>query len=1314
MKPSRKYQESRSTFLPALACVWLAALALLAPSVALAQDPPKVSTMTFRQPADGQVFKAPATVSIELVAVDPNGDIRHVEFFANDRSIGRSDHLTKDAVIPGNPRTHFFDWKEVGGGRYRLVAKATDTIGVLVESAPVTIVVEPVPTDLPVVSIVATRAETSEPSITSRIAPGIFTLKRTGDPKAPLSVVLRYDGTATPGLDYDKLPITVTFDAGVAQTDLTVAPLDDVLVEGDETVAAYLAVPIVANAPAYVIDPQNSAAKVVIHDNDSDAGAGIVITEPKDGEVFGPGSSITINATAVDPRGYIPRVEFFDGEAVIGFSEIDFFAMPAPGTPIYHSFEWAGAGPGPHVLTVRSANSAGEWLVSKAVTITVNGSTGNDLPVVSIAATRAETAEPSPTSRIAPGIFTLKRTGDPSAPLNVLLRYEGTATPGVDYGKLPTVATFEAGAAQLDLVVAALGDDQVERDETVVAYLAVSPLGAAPAYTIDPKSGAAKVVIHDTTTSQAATIEITAPKDGQIFASGATVTINATAIDPRGYISRLEFYDREILVGVSEIAFLVAPLPGTPIYHTFDWAKPAPGEHILTASVPNSAGEILSSKPVRLVVDEGSTLPVVGVTFEALPEAYHDADYAYGAIKFTRSGPTDNPLTVYFKVGGSATSGLDYLPFEPSVTIPAGSDSQRLKPEAIDDKLAEGDETIEFALVPPLDKTVPPFPTGYSIDPDHASAAIVIRDNDQTTPLATLDITDPKEGQVFRYPGTIVISATAIDQGGEIHRVEFYDAGTLVGVSEPIFPAIAPTPGKPVIHTIEWGKAQPGSHSLMAVAVASDGSKVVSKPVAIKVVSKSFVQVASPVNGSTMTLGESLVILAQAGSAEGTIQRLDILVDGQLLASTKLGELSAKWVPEAVGPHAIVARALDANGIEILSAPVKVLVRDPGADAFVRRVLPAAYVPGASFTVVLAAEPPTGSSAYALEDQPPKGWAVGEVSDEGAFDPVTGKVKFGPFTDGQARKLAYTVTAPNGAAGPQSFSGLSSIGGRAYPVAGDTLINPSPALHPADNSPADNAITLTELTGYAGAWKEGSAWPVGPNPIPLSFVTRAGTLWKQGEAYKIDPAQGAPPLCWVSPARRGLAPQAVGPEGTAVRSVVQDPNTGAARVEIQVAPGSNAAAYAVEEFAPVGWTVSGVSEGGVGDRKTGSIRWGLFLDNQPRSLTYQLLPPAGTFAVAGLKGLVSFDGSQQTIEGVGAAGAEARAEVRFRQIERHLGRGVLLRLGGSPDEYCVLEVSNDLKTWTELKPIFLPGGEIGYMDEGGDTQAQRFYRTRAP
>jgi len=228
--------------------------------------PPPQATLVTQKPANGEVFTAPATVQIEVVATDPNGDIRHVEFFANDQFIGQSDHLTKDAVIPGRPRTHFFQWQNVAVGEYKIVAKAKDTLGNPVESDAIGIQVEDTNPDVPTVSIVASQPDTSEPSLTSRIAPGRFLVSRNGSNDRALTVFLAYGGSASLGEDYEKLPPSVTINAGEEAAELLViAKMDDFAEDTESAIAKIVPPPAVtANVSGlpYRIDPEHGFATV--------------------------------------------------------------------------------------------------------------------------------------------------------------------------------------------------------------------------------------------------------------------------------------------------------------------------------------------------------------------------------------------------------------------------------------------------------------------------------------------------------------------------------------------------------------------------------------------------------------------------------------------------------------------------------------------------------------------------------------------------------------------------------------------------------------------------------------------------------------------------------------------------------------------------------------------------------------------------------------------------------------------------------------------------------------------------------------------
>jgi hypothetical protein len=105
----------------------------------------------------------------------------------------------------------------------------------------------------------------------------------------------------------------------------------------------------------------------------------------------------------------------------------------------------------------------------------------------------------------------------------------------------------------------------------------------------------------------------------------------------------------------------------------------------------------------------------------------------------------------------------------------------------------------------------------------------------------------------------------------------------------------------------------------VARAVIRDSSEAVDQP--------PLVTILRPRNGSVFTVGETIEIRTDAHGPDGSIERLDVFADGQLLGSTKEQELTVKWSDAALGQHTITARALDNSGTEAASLPTKILVR---------------------------------------------------------------------------------------------------------------------------------------------------------------------------------------------------------------------------------------------------------------------------------------------------------------------------------------------------------------------------------------------------
>ena len=95
--------------------------------------------------------------------------------------------------------------------------------------------------------------------------PGSFTITRSGDTTAALTVGYTITGTATNGTDYISIPASVTISAGASSATVAVTPIADNLAEGDETVVLTL-----APDAAYLFGTASSAT-VTIKDKPMDA-----------------------------------------------------------------------------------------------------------------------------------------------------------------------------------------------------------------------------------------------------------------------------------------------------------------------------------------------------------------------------------------------------------------------------------------------------------------------------------------------------------------------------------------------------------------------------------------------------------------------------------------------------------------------------------------------------------------------------------------------------------------------------------------------------------------------------------------------------------------------------------------------------------------------------------------------------------------------------------------------------------------------------------------------------------------------------------
>lgn len=140
----------------------------------------------------------------------------------------------------------------------------------------------------PPVATIAWTADAAESGPT----PGMLTLTYSYALQTDTTVNIAVAGTATSGDDYAPLPATVTMPAGQTSVPISVTPVDDNVIDADETVA----VQILAGA-AYTVGASDQA-EVTIVDNDQAP----VITTPAAGVVNGAGTAVSLTVAATDDR----------------------------------------------------------------------------------------------------------------------------------------------------------------------------------------------------------------------------------------------------------------------------------------------------------------------------------------------------------------------------------------------------------------------------------------------------------------------------------------------------------------------------------------------------------------------------------------------------------------------------------------------------------------------------------------------------------------------------------------------------------------------------------------------------------------------------------------------------------------------------------------------------------------------------------------------------------------------------------------------------------------------------------------------------
>lgn len=1340
--------------------------------------------LTILTPKSGGTFTAPTIIVIEAVATDPDGDIRRVEYFANDKLVGVSEFLSKIAVIPGRPIHHRLEWKDAAAGEYRLVGRTKSTLDKKISSAPVEISIRP-PSD-------------NHRRLVQKGSDWRF-LNDGSNPS---------EGWKSAGFDdstWRHGPAELGYGEG---DEATVTRTGD----GPKPVTALFRHTFEVHDPG---KGQRIAVRLLRDDGAIVYLNGVEVI--RDNLPAGPIGAETLASTAVEAKE-------FGNFTIPGFALVS--GLNAVAVEVH-----------------QAATTSSD--LSFDLELSWTDSPSENLPVVAIHADPAATMEPGPEIRVVPAKFIVSRSEPLVGALAVGLEWTGSAKAGEDYEPLPAEVVIPSGAAQVMIPLLAKDDAWVEGDESVVGSIVESK--PTVRYQRDPIRTQAKAVIHDSDRKVEASVTLTQPTTGAVFAAGAEILLKAVAMDPDGYLPEVEFYDSDQLIGKSRIDFIVAPEPGTPIVHEFVWKEAGTGNHLLTARAQTAAGFQVNSDPVHVSVGdqpEPVVVEVVATVSDVTEPLAGNQQSLAGMFEIRRSGRLDIEVPVYLEVGGTARNGVDYAELKAQLTLPAGAPFVKVLVEPLADEEVEDVEFVKLTVLPPAcPEIVPPPPECYLIG-HRAAAEVSIRD--ASTPAnqrPEVRLTSPKPGAEFAIPAVITLVAAAMDPDGaeDLKHVEFFANGKSLGVrpNAPVMNPLGP-------FVLNWESAEPGRYTLLAKVTDQQGATASSEAVHITVAAtvekpvvtieaadadaveppppgqpahrnigafrvsrtgstKSALTVSYTVSGTASNgtdfaklmgevtlpakatsvlvhvlplsdaekeseeaviltiadgeryqvgvLSKATVTITDATPAEemativirkpvsgseyvapaaidfeattldpaGAIVYLEYFAGTEKIGSSAVVTLAPippgtpvhhrfVWQTVPAGNYLITAQGHDRTGAVVTSEPVKIFVRKTIDRGYVDRFLPDWYVPGAQLEVLLKAAPGSDVRSYSVEDAPPSGWEVAKPSHEGVFDKATGKVKFGPFFDHRDRNLSYWVIPAEDAIGTVGFSGVSSADGHNAQIGGDQSMTVAPSRHPADTDPADDQLTIAEVSAYAITWKSGEPWLHGGDPIPMSYVSQAAAIWKGGEAYRFDTIQGAPPRCWVPTSL--LRSSAEGPLATdvATRQIFRPSRaTDPVKLVVLLRPPRDGSPVVVEEFVPPTWEVVEVSGDGAWLPKLRAIRWGPVSLNSESTIAYSLTAGVADRASGRIAGAVSWSGRTLCIAGVDRLDS-GQDEEQAPPI-RHLPDGsFVVCMGAASAAHQVMEVSQDLVHWDPVAVVKPANGKVEVLDEDAGKQGVRFYR----
>ncbi|WP_276373451.1 Ig-like domain-containing protein [Chryseolinea sp. H1M3-3] len=365
---------------------------------------------------------------------------------------------------------------------------------------------------------------------------------------------------------------------------------------------------------------------------------------------------------------------------------------------------------------------------------------------------------------------------------------------------------------------------------------------------------------------------ITSPANNTSFAQGTPITITASASDPDGTVTKVEFFNGTTKLGEDT----AAP-------YTFVWNNAPNGTHSLTVKVTDNLNAVITSAARSITVSANSA-PGVSITAPA-----NNAQFNTGVpitITATASDTNGSVTKVEF-FNGTTKLGEDLTSPYSFTWNNAAAGTHALTAKATDN--------------------------ANSVT---TSASVSITVGTGNIPPAVAIIT-PANNSQFNSGASITITATASDSNGSVSKVEFFNGATKLGED-----LTAP-------YSFTWRSAPLGTHALTAKATDNQNSVTTSSVVSVVVGAANVpptVALITPSNNARYNNGAPIVLSATAADANGSITKVEFFN-----GTTKIGEdltapYSFTWNGAPAGTHTLRAKATDNQNAVTTSASVSITV----------------------------------------------------------------------------------------------------------------------------------------------------------------------------------------------------------------------------------------------------------------------------------------------------------------------------------------------------------------------------------------------------